>query len=156
MDGMFEISNIRIGGFSGIHRTGECSLTTTLQGVDVVIDFGKLKIQLHLFTNHFAIFVIMMLFLGSNDILLGVDISFGAGILRANIGLELVVSHVSLMVNVRVAGTGISLRDFKLNEIGYVHRNHLNVDGYSFFSFPGEWLSISKAFPWAVRAFLIC
>ena len=62
----------------------------------------------------------MMLFLGSNDILLGVDVSFGAGILRANIELELVVSHVSLMVSVRVigAGTEIRLRDFKLNEIG--------------------------------------
>jgi hypothetical protein len=62
----------------------------------------------------------MVLFLGSNDIVLGVDASFGAGILRASIGLELVVSHVSLMVSVRVIGTGseIRLRDFKLNEIG--------------------------------------
>ena len=40
---MFEISNIRIGGFSAIHRTGECSVNIGLQGTDVVIDFGNSK-----------------------------------------------------------------------------------------------------------------
>lgn len=98
VDGEVSISNLRIGGFSAIHRTGDCSLTTGLSGNNVQV------------------------YVGGNDIVIGVDFMWGVGIFKANLQIELLVKHVDLMLQVgfvkREQKIALNLEEFLLNEIG--------------------------------------
>jgi len=94
LDGSFAVSNFRVGGFAGLHRTGDCNLN---------------PIQLRAQVNF-----------GTNDIVFGVDLSFGAWILRTNLKLQVTIAHVSLMMDVGFPPSGLTLRDFKINEIGAI------------------------------------
>jgi len=104
LEGLFEISNVRVGGLSTVHRTGACSLNSVILTTRAVIDFG------------------------ANDFLLGLDINLGVGIIRTNIQIEIVISHLSMLVDATLTtATGrLKLNDFRLNEIGTVR---LNIKG---------------------------
>ena len=100
MDGQVAISNARIGGFSTIHRTGVCSLSLRpAQSTARVV-----------------------VFVGGNDIVIGVDFAMGVGIFRTNLQLELLVRHVDLTIDVTIdygaTPVQVTLNDFVLNEIG--------------------------------------
>ncbi|EFX75772.1 hypothetical protein DAPPUDRAFT_323032 [Daphnia pulex] len=100
INGQVSISNARIGGFSTVHRTGPCTLDLrpTKNEAEVVV------------------------FVGGNDIELGVDIMWGVGIFKTNLQIEMIVRHVDLMVDI-IADTetfAVTLSQFLLNEIGTV------------------------------------
>lgn len=97
LNGKVAISNARIGGFSTIHRTGPCSAIIRPNTKEATI------------------------YVGGNDIEIGVDFMWSAGIFKANLQIEMIVEHVDLMVNIIVdsATNSTSLGEFLLNEIGY-------------------------------------
>jgi len=100
INGQVSISNVRIGGFSTIHRTGRCTL------------------ELRPAKNEAEVVV----YVGGNDIELGVDIMWGVGVFKTNLQIEMIVRHVDLMVDV-IYGTEsltLTLAQFLLNEIGTV------------------------------------
>jgi hypothetical protein len=63
----------------------------------------------------------VVVYVGGNDIELGVDIMWGVGIFKTNLQIEMIVRHVDLMVGI-IYGTetlDVTLSQFLLNEIGY-------------------------------------
>ncbi|KAI9552764.1 hypothetical protein GHT06_020644 [Daphnia sinensis] len=99
-NGQVSVSNARLGGFSTIHRTGPCTL-----------DIAALQKTAE-----------AVVYVGGNDIELGVDIQWGFSVFNTNLQIELIVRHVDLMINV-VVNTNtfeVVLQEFLLNEIGTV------------------------------------
>lgn len=116
MNGEVSISNLRIGGFSTIHRTGECELTPrpTQDQAEVVV------------------------FVGGNDIVIGVDFMWGVGVFKTNLQIELLVRHVDLMIDVilNTETFEVILNNFLLNEIGLVlHVSLFFIIQYNWFEF---------------------
>ncbi|XP_046454195.1 uncharacterized protein LOC124201972 [Daphnia pulex] len=100
INGQVSISNARIGGFSTVHRTGPCT-----------IDLRPAQNEAE-----------VVVYVGGNDIELGVDIMWGVGIFKTNLQIEMIVRHVDLMVDI-IADTetfDVTLSQFLLNEIGTV------------------------------------
>lgn len=98
-NGQVSVSNARLGGFSTIHRTGPCTL-------EVVALQNKAE---------------AVVFVGGNDIELGVDIKWGFSIFNTNLQIEMIVRHVDLMISVMVNTETfeVALQELLLNEIGY-------------------------------------
>lgn len=90
--GSVSVSNTRLGGISTIHRTGNCEFIPSPLSATIYV--------------------------GGNDILLGVDLSLGVGILNTKIKVSLYVAHVDLMLSIKKVDQGVELSDFRLNEIG--------------------------------------
>jgi len=61
-----------------------------------------------------------VIFVGGNDITLGVDFMWGVSIFKANLKIEMTVRHVDLMIDVIVNTEtfAVTLAQFLLNEIG--------------------------------------
>ena len=62
----------------------------------------------------------MVVFVGGNDIELGVDFMLGVSIFKTNLQIEMIVRHVDLMVDIIVDTETfqVTLAQFILNEIG--------------------------------------
>lgn len=62
----------------------------------------------------------MVVFVGGNDIELGVDFMWGVSIFKTNLQIEMIVRHVDLMVDIIVDTETfqVTLAQFVLNEIG--------------------------------------
>nr|CAH0098529.1 unnamed protein product [Daphnia galeata] len=100
INGQVSISNARIGGFSTVHRTGACTL-------DVRPAQNEAEV---------------VVFVGGNDIELGVDFMWGVSIFKTNLQIEMIVRHVDLMVDIIVDTETfqVTLAQFVLNEIGTI------------------------------------
>lgn len=71
----------------------------------------------------------MVVYVGGNDIELGVDIMWGVGIFKTNLQIEMIVRHVDLMVDI-IADTetfAVTLSQFLLNEIGYKSDSWISI-----------------------------
>lgn len=99
-NGQVSVSNARLGGFSTIHRTGPCTF-------ELVALQNKAE---------------AVVFVGGNDIELGVDIKWGFSIFNTNLQIEMIVRHVDLMISVMVNTETfeVTLQELLLNEIGTV------------------------------------
>lgn len=90
--GSVSVSNTRLGGISTIHRTGDYAFTASPLSATIYV--------------------------GGNDILFGVDVALGVGFLTTKIKVTLYVAHVDLMLSIAKGDAGVSLSEFRLNEIG--------------------------------------